>query len=50
MLISLLEVCLEGGVKKVGTLKMIRVSDWRHEGQGYPWCDECTCILKYKSV
>ena len=38
MLISLLEVCQKWGVKKGGTWRMLRVSDWRHGGQGHPWC------------
>ena len=29
MLISLLEVCQEGGVKKGGTCRMLRVPDWK---------------------
>ena len=30
VLISLLEVCQEGGVKKWGTWRMLSVFDWRH--------------------
>ena len=30
VLISQLEVCQEGGVKKGGTWSMLRVPDWRH--------------------
>ena len=30
VLISLLEVCQEGGVKKGGTWRTLRVPDWRH--------------------
>ena len=36
MLISLLEVCQEWGVKKGGTWRILRVSDRRHGGQGHP--------------
>ena len=36
VLISLLEVCQEGGgVKMGGTWRMLGVSDQRHEGQGH---------------
>ena len=35
VLISQLEVCQEGGVKKVGTWRMLRVPDWRHGGHGH---------------
>merc|ERR1712219_58665 len=35
MLISLLEVCQEGGVKKGGTGRMLMVPDQRHEGHGH---------------
>ena len=37
MLISLLEVCQEGGVKKGATWRTLRVPDRRHGGQGHPW-------------
>ena len=40
VLISQLEVCLEGGVKKGGTWRTLRVPDWRHGGQGYSLCHE----------
>ena len=36
VLISLLEVCQEGGVKKGGTWRMLRVPDRRLGGQGHP--------------
>ena len=36
MLISLLEVCQEWGVKKGGTWRTLRVPDQRHGGQGHP--------------
>ena len=32
VLISQLEVCQEGGVKKGGTWRTLRVPDWRHGG------------------
>ena len=32
VLISLLEVCQEGGVKKGGTWRKLRVLDWRNRG------------------
>ena len=35
MLISVLEVCQEGGVQKGGTWRMLRVPDRRHGGQGH---------------
>ena len=35
MLISLLEVCQEGGVKKGGTWRMLRAPDRRHGGHGH---------------
>ena len=38
MLISVLEVCQEWGVKKGGTWRTLRVPDWRLGGQGHPWC------------
>ena len=31
-----LAVCQEGGVKKGGTWKILRVSDQRYGGQGHP--------------
>ena len=34
VLISQLEVCQEGGVKKGGTWRMLRVPDRRHGGHG----------------
>ena len=37
MLISLLEVCQEGEVKKGGTWRTLRFPDRRHGGQGHPW-------------
>ena len=37
VLISLLEVCQEGGVKKGGTWRTLRVPDRRLGGQGHPW-------------
>ena len=36
VLISQLEGCQEGGVKKGGTWRTLRVPDRRHEGQGHP--------------
>ena len=36
MLISLLEVCQEVGVKKGGTWRMVRVPDGRLGGHGHP--------------
>ena len=35
VLISLLEVCQEGGVKKGGTWMTLRVPDWRHGRLGH---------------
>ena len=35
VLISQLEVCQEGGVKKGGTWRMLRVPDWRNGGHGH---------------
>ena len=35
VLISRLEVCQEGGVKKGGTWRTLRVTDQRHGGQGH---------------
>ena len=35
VLISQLEVCQEGGVKKVGTWRTFGVPDLRHGGQGH---------------
>ena len=35
VLISQLEVCQEGGVKKGGTWRMLRVPDRRHGGHGH---------------
>ena len=35
VLISQLEVCQEGGVKKGVTWRTLRVPDQRHEGQGH---------------
>ena len=35
VLISSLEVCQEGGVKKGGTWKMLRVPDPRHGGHSH---------------
>ena len=36
VLISQSEVCQEGGVKKGGTCRTLRVTNWRHVGQGHP--------------
>ena len=36
MLISQLEGCQEGGVKKGATWRTLRVPDRRHGGQGHP--------------
>ena len=35
VLISQLEVCQEGGVKKGGNLRTLRVPDWKHGGHGH---------------
>ena len=35
VLISQLEVCQEGGVKKGGTWRTLGVPDWRHGGKGH---------------
>ena len=35
VLISQLEVCQEGWVKKGGTWRTLRVPDWRHGGLGH---------------
>ena len=35
VLISQLEVCQEGGVKKGGTWRTVRVLDQRHGGEGH---------------
>ena len=35
VLISQLEVCQEGGIKKVGTWMTFRVPDWTHGGHGH---------------
>ena len=35
VLLSQLEVCQEGGVKKGGTWRTLRISDQRHEGHGH---------------
>ena len=35
MLISLLEMCQEGGVKKGGTWTTLRVDDWTQGGHGH---------------
>ena len=40
VLISLLEVRQEGGVKKGGTWRSLRVPDQRHGGHGYSLCHE----------
>ena len=37
LLIPLLEVCQEGGVKKEGTWRTLRVPDHRYGGQGHSW-------------
>ena len=37
VLISLLGVCQEWGVKKGGTWTMVKVPDRGHGGQGHPW-------------
>ena len=36
VLISQLEVCQEGGVKKGGTWRMLRAPGWRPGGLGHP--------------
>ena len=36
VLISQSEVCQEGGVKKGGTWRKLKVPDQRHGGQGHP--------------
>ena len=43
LLISLLEVCQEWGVKKGGTWRTLRVPDRRLGGQGHPWCHRWSC-------
>ena len=35
VLISQLEVCQEGGIKKGDTWRALRVPDWRHGGLGH---------------
>ena len=35
VLISLLEVCQEWGVKKIGNWKMLMIPDWRFGGHGH---------------
>ena len=40
LLISQLEVCQEGGVKKGGTWRTLGFLDWRHGGQGHFWHNE----------
>ena len=40
VLISQLEVCQEGGVKKGGTWRSLRVPDQRHGGHGHSCCHE----------
>ena len=48
MLISLLEVCQEWGVKNGGTLRTLRVPDQRLGGQGHPWCHVWSCLTPRK--
>ena len=48
MLISLLEVCQEWGVKKGETWRMLRVPDWRLGGQCHPWCHGWCCFTLKK--
>ena len=38
VLISHFEVCQEGGVKKGGIWRTLRVTDQRYGGQGHPSC------------
>ena len=49
MLISLLEVCQEGGVKKGGTWRTLRVPDRRQWGYGYSWCHEW-CFFSLRKI
>ena len=42
VMISLLEVCQEGGVLYVGTWRLLRVPNRRLWGQEHPWCHGCT--------
>ena len=37
VLISLLGVCQEWGVKKGGTWMVVKIPDKGHAGQGHPW-------------
>ena len=48
MLISLLEVCQEGG-QEGGTWRMLRVPDCRHVGQGHYWRHEW-CFFTSKKI
>ena len=48
ILIPLLEVCQEGGVKKVGTWRTFRVPDLRLRGQAHPWCHRWSCLTLRK--
>ena len=49
MLISQLEVHQEGGVKKGGTWRKLRVPDRRHGGHGYSWCHEL-CFFTLRKI
>ena len=47
MLISQLEVCQEGGVKKGGTWRTLRIPDWHNGWQSDSWChDWCSFTLR----
>ena len=48
VLISLLEVCQEGGVLPGGTWRTLRVPDRRLGGQGHSLCHEGPCLTQKK--
>ena len=49
VLISQLEVCQEGGVKKGSTWRTLRVPDQRHGGHGHSWYHEW-CFLTQRKI